>query len=94
MTARAATLLGWLYCAIVNPTLGPGGSLLMLPGLFHGQGEGGGGGADEASSSRVLARNLEASGFVRRAGEQAHHIVAGSDVRAAQARGHLEAGRD
>jgi hypothetical protein len=35
-----------LYCGIVNPVLGPGGLLSMLPGIFHGQGEGGGGNGD------------------------------------------------
>ncbi|MBV9322915.1 MAG: AHH domain-containing protein, partial [Chloroflexi bacterium] len=42
------------------------------------------------SSSRLLRRALELAGFVAKAGEAAHHIVAGNDVRASVARDILE----
>lgn len=41
-------------------------------------------------SSRVLGANLEAAGAVRPAGSAAHHIVAGSAARAAEARAVLQ----
>lgn len=41
-------------------------------------------------SSRVLGANLEAAGAVRPAGSAAHHIVAGSSARAAEARAVLQ----
>ncbi len=37
-------------------------------------------------SSRLLGQNLDAVGVARPANSAAHHIVAGADVRAAQAR--------
>lgn len=47
-------------------------------------------GGIEHPSSRELGRNLEDAGFVRQAGDHAHHIVPGADPRAAEARRILE----
>jgi RHS repeat-associated protein len=44
----------------------------------------------EAPSSRVLSQNIEAAGTVRPPDSAAHHIVAGSDARAAEARAVLQ----
>ena len=46
--------------------------------------------AGEAPSSRVLGENLEDAGISRPADSAAHHIVAGSDARAAEARAILQ----
>lgn len=43
-----------------------------------------------APSSRLLGENLEATGVSRPANSAAHHIVAGDDIRAAQARAILQ----
>jgi RHS repeat-associated protein len=44
----------------------------------------------EAPSSRILGQNLEDTGFSRPASSAAHHIVAGTDARAAEARALLQ----